>query len=205
MSTSSCCQCRSARFDIDLYGRLFIPNSITQKISIVDNNDNLILQFGEYGNWDSQMKGTGNLVPTDEIPFACPMGVAASENYCYVDDLINTRIARIQYTYALNNIPGNGTGKEVAGISKSPEALLISAAPNPMTTSAMISYRANGSGTIAIYDITGKVVWQKSIKGAGRISWNGLSQSNRPVAGGMYIAKLLCGDKEVRKMLVLTK
>ena len=89
MSGHGACQCRSSRFDVDPYGRLFIPSGVTQNISVVDNNDNPILNFGRYGNWDEQGNGS-------DVPFACPLAVAASEDYIYVNQGNGERELRLE-------------------------------------------------------------------------------------------------------------
>ena len=48
------CACVKPRFDVDPYGRLYIPNGITFTVSVRDNAGNDIASFGQYGNFDCQ-------------------------------------------------------------------------------------------------------------------------------------------------------
>lgn len=45
--SNTCCVCRVPRFDIDRYGRVVMPNAITNSVRIVDNAGNLILESGQ--------------------------------------------------------------------------------------------------------------------------------------------------------------
>ncbi|MBL8025031.1 MAG: T9SS type A sorting domain-containing protein [Fibrobacteres bacterium] len=214
--TSGECQCRAPRFDIDLYNRLFIPNGITQKVTIVDNNDNVITQFGEYGNTDS--KGAGSLVPTTDIPFAWPIAAVSSDNYVYVSDIINTRVARILMEYSLDNMGGKklvtadytyasgGTASECGHIVRKGGAFAMSAEPNPFNPVTTISVTLPDAGAVnlMIYDAAGRMV-EKVASGNFRAGthnfvWNA---SNRPV--GVYALKLTAGSKRLVKLAVLSK
>ncbi|MCK4276600.1 MAG: hypothetical protein KAX78_08805, partial [Phycisphaerae bacterium] len=46
------CVCKEARFDIDDFGRIYVPNVIDFSVRICDNAGNLIHRFGRYGNAD---------------------------------------------------------------------------------------------------------------------------------------------------------
>ena len=48
------CVCRVSRFGIDRYARLVYANSVTCSTTLIDNAGNKILEFGAYGNFDSQ-------------------------------------------------------------------------------------------------------------------------------------------------------
>jgi len=91
------CACRSPRFDIDPYDRLYIPNAVVNSVRIHDNAGNLILTFGSYGNYDSA--GPDSLIPDPEIALGWTIGVGVSEEYIYVCDQLNRRILRADKTY----------------------------------------------------------------------------------------------------------
>ena len=65
------CVCTKPRFGLDDYGRLYIPNAITFSVSVRDNADNEIVQFGAYGNFDCQ--GLGSKEPRPDIPLGWPV------------------------------------------------------------------------------------------------------------------------------------
>ncbi|MCW8130488.1 MAG: hypothetical protein KIS92_09085 [Planctomycetota bacterium] len=105
---NTCCVCRVPRFDLDRYGRLALPNAITNSVLIYDNAGNLILEFGKYGNFDSQyvnpnLESGKQNKPTagvPEIPLAWPTGAGFSEKHIYVNDTYNRRAVRVDTTYA---------------------------------------------------------------------------------------------------------
>src|SRR5205814_2002511 len=81
---NNCCVCRVPRFDLDRYGRLVMPNAISTSVQLVDNAGNPILEFGQYGNYDSQYVPPGSkdakpVVAVPEIPLAWPLGAGISE------------------------------------------------------------------------------------------------------------------------------
>ncbi len=98
-STGSCCTCCRPRFDVDPYGRLYIPNGTTFKVAILDNADNPILTFGGYGNWDAQ--GPKSSEPKPEIPLGWPVFAGASDKYIYVGDTLNHRVVRADKVFAV--------------------------------------------------------------------------------------------------------
>jgi hypothetical protein len=100
------CVCRTPRFDLDMYDRLYVPNAITNSVRMLDNAGNLILEFGAYGNFDSQYVPEGAeagkpIVATPEIPLGWPVGAAASRKAIYVSDMLNRRVVRADLTYRL--------------------------------------------------------------------------------------------------------
>ena len=100
-----CCACRSPRFDLDPYGRLYLPNTITFDTRIVDNAGNEIAKFGAYGNFDSQWVPEGStdkkpIVATPDVPLGWPLAAGASEKKIYVGDLYNRRVIRVDKKFA---------------------------------------------------------------------------------------------------------
>ncbi|MFC1479354.1 hypothetical protein ACFL6F_02050, partial [Planctomycetota bacterium] len=96
------CACRSPRFDIDFYDRLYLPNAVMNRIRIYDNAGNIILDFGSYGNYDSA--GPKSSIPKPDIGLAWPVGVGVSDDYVYIADMMNRRIIRADRTYKAEHI-----------------------------------------------------------------------------------------------------
>ncbi len=92
------CACTKPRFDVDPFGRLYIPNAITFKVSVRDNAGNEIVAFGAYGNFDAQ--GPKSKEPKPEIPLGWPVAVGASDRFIYVGDCLNHRVVRVDKTFA---------------------------------------------------------------------------------------------------------
>ncbi|GIW80151.1 MAG: hypothetical protein KatS3mg105_1958 [Gemmatales bacterium] len=92
------CACTKPRFDVDGYGRLYIPNGITFRVSVRDNNNNEIVGFGGYGNLDCQ--GPKSNEPSPSIPLGWPVAVGASDDFIYVGDCLNHRVVRVDKKFA---------------------------------------------------------------------------------------------------------
>ena len=106
---NDCCVCRTPRFDLDAYGRLYIPNAVTCSARIVDNSGNEIASFGQYGNFDSQWAPAGSedrkpLVGTPAIPLGWPLGIGASDKRIYVADMLNRRVVRVKPVFQAEQV-----------------------------------------------------------------------------------------------------
>jgi hypothetical protein len=88
------CACTKPRFDVDDFGRLYIPNAVTFSVSVRDNAGNEILSFGSYGNFDSAGPG---------LPLGWPVAAGASDRAVYVGDALNHRVVRADKVYALES------------------------------------------------------------------------------------------------------
>lgn len=211
LSQSAGCVCRTPRFDVDGYGRIFSPNAITSEITVVDNEDNPIIKFGGYGNVDSRggLPGPGQTINVPAIPLAYPVSVGVTEDYIYVADFGNQRIARVRMLYALDNHPEVGSAAEM----KKPMAgeVRMSASPNPFNPSGMVSITLPEDGRIRldVFSPDGRFVttlasdYLKSGKHV--FPWNGRSITGSRVASGTYFIRLTARNKQVTKPVVLTR
>ncbi len=94
------CRCRQPMFELDGWGRLFIPNAITFSVNVLDNEGNQIERFGHYANQDSQGDGETSLIKTPAVPLGWPEAVGVSHKAVYVADVLNRRIVRLKKVYA---------------------------------------------------------------------------------------------------------
>ncbi|MBL8025574.1 MAG: T9SS type A sorting domain-containing protein [Fibrobacteres bacterium] len=198
------CVCRSPRFDVDPYGRIFIPNAVTGKVTVIDNNENSILSFGDYGNTDS--RGPGSMVPSPEFPILWPTGVATSENYIYVTDMGNERLVRVQMDFILDNMPGLGTISENV-IGKIDAANIITVTPNPLHPACVIKVvlPVVSEISLTVFDLAGKEICHLSSgekRQAGTHSYKWDSSGN---ASGVYFIKLTAGKYRATKRIVITR
>ena len=92
----------TSRFDMDEYGRLFVPDVFRFSIGVVDSAGNEIARFGGYGNVDSA--GASSAVPVPAIPLGFPNAVAAAGDNVYVADRKNRRIVAVKLTHALEHV-----------------------------------------------------------------------------------------------------
>jgi hypothetical protein len=103
-TSNPCCVCRAPRFDLDRYGRVVMPNGVANSVRLVDNAGNLIVEFGKYGNFDSQYvdpkaENAKPVVATPEIPMCWPTGAGFTEKALYVCDTYNRRVVRADFTW----------------------------------------------------------------------------------------------------------
>jgi hypothetical protein len=115
------CHCTGSDFDVDDFGRVFAPDTGRFRVGVLDTNGNEILSFGAYGNQDFCGPESCVLDPASKLlrprkpedpqdlvsPFAEPelafgwiVGLAVTDRYAYVDDVINKRILRVRLDYA---------------------------------------------------------------------------------------------------------
>jgi hypothetical protein len=85
------CTCRNARFDMDGFDRLFIPDAVSGRIDVIDSNANTLLLIG----------GRGEAGKKSGIEFGWPTQVAVSDEACYVADYLRFKISRLKFSYQL--------------------------------------------------------------------------------------------------------
>jgi hypothetical protein len=115
------CHCTGSDFDVDDFGRVFAPDTGRFRVGVLDTAGNELLSFGAYGNQDCcgpdsyVMDPAGKFLrprkaddPKDlaspfakpEIAFAWIIGLAVTDKYAYVSDVINKRVLRVKFGYA---------------------------------------------------------------------------------------------------------
>ena len=205
-SVWTACVCRSPRFDVDPYGRLFVPDFYHNQVTVSDNEGTVLAQFGHYGNVDSW--GPGSPVPGVDIPLATPLAVAASDNYIYVDDMVNGRLVRLKMNYALENIHL----PEMSAERKSPGGVFsLSSTPNPFTPASRITFALSSRSAVRldVYTVTGQFVKTLKAGNAGvgphQVVWDATDALNRPVSAGIYVYRLTAGGKVLTARTVLAK
>ena len=82
------CSCRNGRFDLDDFGRLFIPDAVAGRIEITDSNANTICFVGRRGGPDP-----------GALTLGWPTVVAASDAALYIADYLHFRILRARFDY----------------------------------------------------------------------------------------------------------
>jgi hypothetical protein len=85
------CFCLGGRFDLDQFDRLFVPDVLRHRVTVLDREGNVLTRFGRYGNQDE----TG-----DGIPLAQPGWLAAASDRLYIGDGRAGRIVRVKLGYA---------------------------------------------------------------------------------------------------------
>lgn len=93
------CNCGDGRFDLDEFGRSFVPQTHLFSVRVLDANGNNVLRIGRYGNTDCQ--GAGSMFPNPDIGLTYPNMVAASDTAAYIADPGNSRIVKAALSYAV--------------------------------------------------------------------------------------------------------
>jgi sugar lactone lactonase YvrE len=91
------CICNNAHFDIDRYGRLFVPNALARQVEVLDTEGNRICVFGRYGNVDNG--GQDSRRPVDGVPLNWGVDVAVSDTAAYISDLSNRCVVKVRLDY----------------------------------------------------------------------------------------------------------
>ncbi|MBL8026075.1 MAG: T9SS type A sorting domain-containing protein [Fibrobacteres bacterium] len=193
------CTCTSPRFDVDPYGRLYIPSGSSSKVAVVDNEGNTIADFGKYGNTDSR-GGSG-------IPIGWSGNVAASEDYIYVADLSNQRIVRVKMDYAVDNYPGltSHTTTSEAAIEMD-DGMTLRNYPNPFNPSCRltITLPATAAVKLDIYDAIGSLV-KSAANGIYTVGSHTFTFDGSKLSSGIYVAKLKSARTVKTARLMLCK
>lgn len=209
------CVCQSPRFEVDPYGRLFVPDAMSCRVSISDNEGNEITNFGEYGNIDSR-GGKGKVCATQKtvsgtgVPLSFPLGVTTSEDYVYITDLGNCRIVRVQMTFEEDNLPGIGASvnQEIAMVRSAPFSL--SSSPTPFTglTNLAVTMSRTAKATLAVYSVSGQLLRRIAggslSKGVHRFTWDGRTENGTSLAAGVYLYRLSAGNRVLIKKAVIS-
>ena len=114
------CHCTGSDFDVDDFGRTFAPDAGRFRVGVLDTNGNEILAFGGYGNQDclgpdsyvvdpatkllrprkdGDPKDLASPSARPEIAFGWIVGLAVTDRYAYVDDVVNKRVMRVKLGY----------------------------------------------------------------------------------------------------------
>jgi hypothetical protein len=119
------CHCTASDFDVDDFGRTFLPNQGLYRVEVLDTNGNTILTVGGYGNQDCCGPDSYVLDPAGKFfrprkaddpkdlvsPFAKPemafnwfTGMAVTDRHIYVADGVNRRVLRGKLEYAATEV-----------------------------------------------------------------------------------------------------
>jgi len=90
--TIATCLCPQSRIVADGFGRIFVPQLHRQAVLALGPNGNQIAHIGKYGRADVEMKD-------EDIRFACPAFMAASDTALYVADKNLGRVVKVKLGY----------------------------------------------------------------------------------------------------------
>ncbi|MHC4917447.1 MAG: hypothetical protein ACYTGB_18370, partial [Planctomycetota bacterium] len=88
------CNCENVTFDVDEFGRVFIPDLMLFRVRVIDTAGNAVTHFGTYGNPD-------DVIGEKRTCFSWLVGVGATDKYVYTGDAMNRQMLRSKITYAV--------------------------------------------------------------------------------------------------------
>ncbi|MBL8025301.1 MAG: hypothetical protein JNL74_02760 [Fibrobacteres bacterium] len=205
------CDCRSARFSVDAYGRLYVPNGVVQKVTLLDNAGNTISRIGTYGNIDDIKREFNREAGTDgKFYMAQPSATAVTDDYLYITDASSAALLRYKKVFDLDNLPGISPHPLSVSRSMHKAVSPLSAFPNPFSTASRIVWSGKFSAPeMAIYNLKGQCV-RKVSPGAlseqsASFEWDGRDNFNKPVSRGIYQCRLTSKEKSAVIRLVLSR
>jgi hypothetical protein len=138
-----------------------------------------------------------------------------SQEYSWTDDQAE---AGQTYYYRLAQILADGQtvyyGPVQAGLVSLSlaEDILLANTPNPFTQTTLISYQvgqAEKNVSLNVYNISGQLVKTlfegRQAPGSYSIKWNGLNQSGAKAGNGVYICRLVLGNRTFVKRMTLLR
>lgn len=201
--TMSLCDCMTASFGMDAWGRLYVPNGTFQKISVLDNEGNRTLRFGNYGNIDNVADELSGKPGTEgKCYMAYPFSVKASDHYIYAGDPGNNNVVRFKKIFVLDNMPT--LAAQIPRIVTGP--LALSTWPNPLIRGGniLVNLPSAGSLTLDLIDMGGRLVQRVAsgprVAGAHTFTWNGSR-----TATGVYFVRLRTGNGTLTQRIVLAR
>jgi len=91
------CTCPTGRFDLDDFGRAFVPQVHRYSVEVLDPNGNEVLRIGRYGTMANQ--GAKSPYPEPDIGLTYPNTCAVSDAAVYITDPGNVRIVKAVLSY----------------------------------------------------------------------------------------------------------
>lgn len=91
------CVCTGARFDVDGFDRVIVPDTLRHRVTVLDANGNTLCRFGRPGNADT---------PAGKIGLMQPAFVAGGDDCAFVGD--GRRIVKVKYAHAAEAFCGLG-------------------------------------------------------------------------------------------------
>jgi hypothetical protein len=200
------CQCFTSRFTIDEFGRAFVPEAFRFSVAVLDNNRNEILRFGEYGNADQQ--GAGSARPDPAIPFTFPVYVQKVNDHVYISDVASQRVVRVKLGYA---VWGTSSGQILSEKAVPLELSGLRVYPAPFNPRVSLEFTLSGyaNARFAVYAPSGRLVRDygkmRLLPGRNSLQWDGRAADGRPVAAGLYLARLTADGKAYYRNLILSR
>jgi hypothetical protein len=87
------CTCEAVWFDVDEFGRVFLPDAVRSSVEVLDKNGNRLLRFGRWGNMDDDFISPGD---PHQPALAWPVLTEIRGDDLFVTDKVNKRIVKMR-------------------------------------------------------------------------------------------------------------
>jgi hypothetical protein len=205
------CNCWHGRPDVDYFGRSFAPEPDIYRVAVLGSRGNLILHVGQYGNADS--RGPGSAVPLggDGVGLFQPMALAVdTDKKLYISDMGDKRVVGVKLGYHEEERIGAGV-ISLENLVPADDEIRFFASPNPFNplNRISISLPHGAAMDLKVVDLSGRLIktLAKGDFNAGNhvFTWNARDDDGRRVAAGVYIYKMVSGNKVLTCKTIMAK
>ena len=201
---ASACWCAVCRFDVDRFGRVFLPDAVRLEFRIIDNSRNEILRVKNR-----------DLIVAHRFPIGLMHQIEATDRGVYAADHFNNQILMFDLG-ADQTVTLPLTVSSEAGAPRARDGTVaVESRPNPFYSVADVfcSFHPGRTGKgrlcVAVYDAAGRPV--RVLKdgvspyGAHTLSWNGADGGGVPVAAGVYYVRVRTDNTVRQHRMVLLR
>ncbi|MDP8268060.1 MAG: T9SS type A sorting domain-containing protein [Candidatus Tenebribacter davisii] len=204
--------------NITILGTLEVPESVVlsaAELSTTEDYESVLARLQDVTISNDNL-GNGNW-EVEDISGTCMIGGLG--DYTYQPELgefIYNLTGIVDYTFGAFKLePRDDEDIELTGnyIENENPVLSITSLsnyPNPFNPSTTISFNLNTNSTenadLSIYNLKGQLIKQYSVSNDQySVTWNGLDSSGKSVSSGIYLYKLISGNKTYTKKMLLLK
>jgi hypothetical protein len=187
------CVCNVSRFDIDGFGRIFLPDAFRISVVALDNNRNEIMRFNHKP-----------ILEMKKVPFAWPHAIEVTDKAIFVGDQINDQVICLALKADQESLVDATGSIEQGGVFKMASSLRIN--PNPVQTVTQLRFHLKERKTVSlcIYNVQGALletlVDREMEKGGHVVNWKQIDFKS-----GIYLARLILGDQVYSKRFIVIK
>ena len=201
------CLCNVMRFDVDRFGRVFVPDPFNLSIVALDNNRNMMFKM----NHRDMIQMLTQLGQMGKVPLlGWPNAVEADDYGMYVSDQINNQVVCFRFDAEVDTTLPVDVAIE-GGIADG-AVPVFNNSPNPFYSSTVIRYRLTGNTVpvrLSVYNLKGEQVKAlvHTVQGPGAFSvaWDGRDGKGRSVGSGIYLCRLTSNGKTMEIRLAALK
>ena len=190
---NNACWCSTGSFDLDKWGRLFVPNTMQAEMTALDNNRNVI-----YKVKNRDLPEAGGIIPGN---------LAVTENYLIASDGMNATACGFLLTAQDSNlvtIPSGWVG--LSEKARIPALFMINHYPNPAFSSTRMKISVLNSTEknikVAVFNLKGELLATLTPGGPAGGSTDFIWDT-RGIAGSVYLIKAVVGKRVLMQKAVV--